>query len=134
MGYTAACSSKDHRLPVRYGSHRGPAGERLAAAIIGYFCIRLSHIYFAMLTLAFSQIVYFAAFKWYALMGGDNGLIGVPVPAWVQDPAFTNYYRFVLVTCGLGIFLLWLIVNSPFGKTLTAIREIRAGGVHRHRR
>jgi branched-chain amino acid transport system permease protein len=100
-----------------------PLASALAALVIGYFCIRLSHIYFAMLTLAFSQIVYFTAFKWYAFTGGDNGLIGVPVPEWVQDPTFTNYYRFVLVVCVLGIFILWRIVNSPFGKTLTAIRE-----------
>ena len=123
-GYTTGLLLKKIAgFPFALGLIAAPLASALAAAIIGYFCIRLSHIYFAMLTLAFSQIVYFTAFKWYAFTGGDNGLIGVPVPAWVQDPTFTNYYRFVLVTCGLGIFLLWRIVNSPFGKTLTAIRE-----------
>ena len=68
-----------------------------------------------MLTLAFSQIVYFTAFKWYDFTGGDNGLI-VPVPDWVQDPTFTNYYRFVLVVCVIGIFILWRIVNSPLAR------------------
>jgi hypothetical protein len=76
-----------------------------------------------MLTLAFSMIVYYTAFKWYDFTGGDNGLIGIPVPAWVQDPTFANYYKFVLVVTLVGVYLLWRIVNSPFGKTLTAIRE-----------
>jgi branched-chain amino acid transport system permease protein len=121
-------------LPFALGLIAAPIAGAIAALIIGYFCIRLSHVYFAMLTLAFSQIVYFTAFKWYDFTGGDNGLIGVPVPDWVQDPTFTNYYRFVLVICLVAIFLLWRIVNSPFGKTLTAIRENpeRAGfvGIH----
>ena len=123
-GYTTGLLLKKIAgFPFALGFAAAPLVSALAALVIGYFCIRLSHIYFAMLTLAFSQIVYFAAFKWYDFTGGDNGLIGVPVPDWVQDPTFTNYYRFVLVVCLLGIFILWRIVNSPFGKTLTAIRE-----------
>jgi branched-chain amino acid transport system permease protein len=123
-GYTAGLLLKKVAgFPFALGFVAAPVTSALAALVIGYFCIRLSHIYFAMLTLAFSQIVYFTAFKWYDFTGGDNGLIGVPVPEWVQDPTFTNYYRFVLVVCVLGIFVLWRIVNSPFGKTLTAIRE-----------
>jgi branched-chain amino acid transport system permease protein len=123
-GYTTGLLLKKIAgFPFALGFIAAPVASALAALVIGYFCIRLSHIYFAMLTLAFSQIVYFTAFKWYDFTGGDNGLIGVPVPEWVQDPTFTNYYRFVLVVCVLGIFLLWRIVNSPFGKTLTAIRE-----------
>jgi branched-chain amino acid transport system permease protein len=69
------------------------------------------------------MIVYYTAFKWYDFTGGDNGLIGIPVPTWVQDPTFANYYKFVLVVTLVGVYLLWRIVNSPFGKTLTAIRE-----------
>ena len=123
-GYTTGLLLKKIAgFPFALGFIAAPVASALAALVIGYFCIRLSHIYFAMLTLAFSQIVYFTAFKWYDFTGGDNGLIGVPVPDWVQDPTFTNYYRFVLVVCVLGVFILWRIVNSPFGKTLTAIRE-----------
>jgi branched-chain amino acid transport system permease protein len=123
-GYTTGLLLKKIAgFPFALGFIAAPLASALAALIIGYFCIRLSHVYFAMLTLAFSQIVYFTAFKWYDFTGGDNGLIGVPVPDWVQEPTFTNYYRFVLVVCVIGIFILWRIVNSPFGKTLTAIRE-----------
>ncbi len=100
-----------------------PIGGALAALVIGYFCIRRTHIYFAILTLAFGHIVYLIAFKWYDFTGGDNGLIGIPVPDWVKDPTFANYYKFVLVITMIAVYLLWRIVNSPFGKTLTAIRE-----------
>ncbi len=100
-----------------------PIGGAIAALVIGYFCIRRTHIYFAILTLAFGHIVYLIAFKWYDFTGGDNGLIGIPVPEWIMDPTFANFYKFVLVICMACIYLLWRIVNSPFGKTLTAIRE-----------
>ncbi len=110
-------------FPFALGLLAAPIGGALAALVIGYFCIRRTHIYFAILTLAFGQIVYLIAFKWYDFTGGDNGLIGVPVPQWVLDPTFANYYKFVLVICLGSIYLLWRIVNSPFGKTLTAIRE-----------
>jgi branched-chain amino acid transport system permease protein len=123
-GYAAGLLLKKiSGFPFALGMLAAPLAGALAALVIGYFCIRLTHTYFAMLTLAFSMIVYYTAFKWYGFTGGDNGLIGVPVPAWVQDPTFAHYYKFVLVITLVGIYLLWRIVNSPFGKTLTAIRE-----------
>jgi branched-chain amino acid transport system permease protein len=123
-GYTAGLLLKKIAwMPFYLGLVAAPVGGALAALILGYFCIRRTHIYFAILTLAFGQIVYLTAFKWYDFTGGDNGLIGVPVPEWVQDPTFSNYYKFVLAIVLISIYILWRIVNSPFGKTLTAIRE-----------
>jgi branched-chain amino acid transport system permease protein len=123
-GYTTGLLLKKIAgFPFALGLIAAPIGGAVAALIIGFLCIRRTQIYFAMLTLAFGQIVYFTAFKWYDFTGGDNGLIGVPVPEWIKDETFTNYYRFVLVVCLIGIYLLWRIVNSPFGKTLTAMRE-----------
>jgi branched-chain amino acid transport system permease protein len=110
-------------MPFYAGLIAAPIFAGLAALVIGYFCIRRTHIYFAILTLAFGHIVYLIAFKWYDFTGGDNGLIGIPVPEWIKDPTFVNYYKFVLVVCLVAIYMLWRIVNSPFGKTLTAIRE-----------
>jgi len=123
-GYTAGLLLKNIPwLSFYLGLVAAPLGGALAALVIGYFCIRRTHIYFAILTLAFGHIVYLIAFKWYDFTGGDNGLIGIPVPAWIAEPTFANYYKFVLVICLAAIYLLWRIVNSPFGKTLTAIRE-----------
>lgn len=123
-GYTAGLLLKKIAgFPFALGLMAAPVGGALAALIIGFFCIRRTHIYFAILTLAFGQIVYLIAFKWYDFTGGDNGLIGVPVPEWIKEETFSNYYKFVLVITLVCIYLLWRIVNSPFGKTLTAMRE-----------
>jgi branched-chain amino acid transport system permease protein len=123
-GYTAGLLLKNIAgLSFWIGLAAAPVGGALAALLIGYFCVRRTHIYFAILTLAFGHLVYLIAFKWYGFTGGDNGLIGVPVPAWIAEPTFANYYKFVLVISVVAIYLLWRIVNSPFGKALTAIRE-----------
>ena len=123
-GYTAGLLLKNIAgLSFWVGLAAAPVGGALAALVIGYFCVRRTHIYFAILTLAFGHIVYLIAFKWYDFTGGDNGLIGIPVPKWIAEPTFANYYKFVLVICVVAIYLLWRIVNSPFGRALTAIRE-----------
>lgn len=123
-GYTAGLLLKNiPGLSFYLGLAAAPVGGALAALVIGYFCVRRTHIYFAILTLAFGHIVYLIAFKWYGFTGGDNGLIGIPVPGWIAEPTFANYYKFVLVICVVAIYLLWRIVNSPFGRALTAIRE-----------
>lgn len=123
-GYTAGLLLKNiPGLSFYLGLAAAPVGGALAALIIGYFCVRRTHIYFAILTLAFGHIVYLIAFKWYGFTGGDNGLIGIPVPGWIAEPTFANYYKFVLVISVVAIYLLWRIVNSPFGRALTAIRE-----------
>jgi len=93
----------------------------IVACLIGFFCIRLTKIYFAMLTLAFSQIVWAIAFKWNSLTGGDTGLIGVSFPAHLDSP--TRFYYFTLVVVVLSLYLLRKLVNSPFGRILTTIRE-----------
>jgi len=93
----------------------------MAALIIGFFCVQLTKIYFAMLTLAFSQIVWAIAFKWNSLTGGDTGLIGVNFPAYLDSP--TRFYYFTLGVVALSLYLLRRVINSPFGRILTTIRE-----------
>jgi branched-chain amino acid transport system permease protein len=99
----------------------GPLTAALAALVIGFFCVRLSHAYFIMLTLAFSQLIYTVIWKWRELTGGDDGLIGImPVPALVSSSA---YYYFVLVVVLGAIALLYRIGQSPFGRVLRAIKD-----------
>ncbi len=93
----------------------------LGALIIGFFCVRLTKIYFAMLTLAFSQIVWAIVFKWNSLTGGDTGLIGIDFPAYLDSSV--RFYYFTLVVVAVSLCLLQRIVNSPFGRILTTIRE-----------
>jgi branched-chain amino acid transport system permease protein len=101
----------------------------LVALLIGALAIRTRGIYFAMVTLALAQCVYFAAFHATSLTGGDNGLRGVNVPAlqlggWRLDLLQPlNRYYFMLVFVAVAIWLLSRILNSPFGAVLEAIRE-----------
>jgi branched-chain amino acid transport system permease protein len=92
-----------------------------AALIIGFFCVRLTKIYFAMLTLAFSQIVWAIVFKWNSLTGGDSGFIGIPFPQHLDSR--TRFYYFTLAVVVVSLFVLRRLVNSPFGRMLTTIRE-----------
>lgn len=92
-----------------------------AALVIGYFCVRLTTIYFAMLTLAFAQFVWAIAFKWRAVTKGDTGFIGVVLPEFLTVP--TTLYYFVLAVSVAAGAILWRIAYSAFGRALVATRE-----------
>jgi branched-chain amino acid transport system permease protein len=107
-------------------------GAGLFALVFGYFCVRLTKIYFAMLTLAFSQIVWAICFKWNDVTGGDQGLPDVPFPdiGWMSSlPGFGHFrigeefYFLVLVLVMLCVAALRRLEQSPFGRVLTTIRE-----------
>jgi branched-chain amino acid transport system permease protein len=112
-----------------------PAGGLLAGAfalVFGFFCVRLTKIYFAMLTLAFAQIVWAICFKWNAVTGGEQGMPEIPYPdlAWMERVPWLADFRvsdhFHMVTVVLVALCLWVlrrIVESPFGRLLTTIRE-----------
>src|SRR5438128_2163075 len=98
-----------------------PLAAAVCAALYGYFCVRLSSIYFAMLTLAFAQIAFAIVHQWYDVTGGDNGLLGIwPAPSLAGPLA---YYYLALASCGGGIALLALVERAPFGLTLRAARD-----------
>ena len=107
-----------------------PVVAAVVAGIIGFFCVRLSGVHFAMLTLAFGQLIFTVVYKWYGLTGGDNGIQGIPVKPiplgglGTADLGSTQaMYYFVLVVVGLSVELLRRFRASPFGATLKAIRE-----------
>ena len=89
--------------------------------IIGYFCVRLRGIYFSILTLAFGQLLFFVIYKWHDFTGGDDGIQGVFPPDLLKSPI--SYYFFILVVFIFAAFILWRIVNSPFGYTLKSMRD-----------
>ncbi|MEW6666733.1 MAG: branched-chain amino acid ABC transporter permease [Thermodesulfobacteriota bacterium] len=99
------------------------------ALVLGYLCIKRRGIYFAMLTLAFAQLLYFVAFQWVDMTGGDNGLRNIPaVPLsffWFDIDIYTplRFYFFVLAFVFLSILALNRILQSPFGQVLQAVRE-----------
>ncbi|WP_371347293.1 ABC transporter permease [Ancylobacter sp. IITR112] len=93
------------------------------AGLFGWFCVRLEAVSFAMLTLAFAQIVWSIAHQWEEVTGGSNGLFGV----W-PDPPFDSangLYLAALAVAVLGLFLLRRVVFAPFGLALRASRDSR---------
>jgi branched-chain amino acid transport system permease protein len=105
------------------------AGALFAMALalpIGYLSVRRSGIYFAMVTLAFAQMVYFIAYQWSDVTGGENGLQAVPKSFFgielVETEPFYFYYAALPIVL-LGMWAAWRIVHSPFGRVLVAIRD-----------
>jgi branched-chain amino acid transport system permease protein len=103
-------------------------GGALAAAVlavpIGWLAVRRTGIYFAMVTLAFAQLVYFVANQWRGVTGGENGLQGIPrdlFGADLSDPFFFYYAGLPIVLAGL--WCAWRVVHSPFGRVLAAVRD-----------
>lgn len=112
------------------GIMAGVVAAGIAALILGYLCVRHTRIYFSMLTLSFGMMIYSLAWKWRDVTGGDDGLVGIPRAAFEIPGIFRismsemgSYYYFVLVISLIAIFMLYRIVNSPFGLTLKGIRD-----------
>ncbi len=93
----------------------------LSAAVIGFFCSRATEFFFSILTLAFGQLLFVGASKWYTLTAGDDGIQSVLPPAALGSA--TRYYYFSLAVVTLATAALWWIVRSPFGYTLQSIRD-----------
>jgi len=100
-----------------------PALAGAAALLFGWFCVRLSGIYFAMLTLAVAQIVWSLCVQWTGLTGGDDGILGLWPSAWAESR--TAYYYLTLALCFAAILLLRHAVHAPFGFALRAGRDAR---------
>jgi branched-chain amino acid transport system permease protein len=108
----------------------GIAAGTVAAAMIGALIVRLRGIYFAMVTIAFGQVFYFIAFRWNSVTGGDDGLSGwnrLPIDLGfakidILQSQLTFYY-FVLVCFAISVIIMAVLLHSPFGRTLAAIRE-----------
>jgi branched-chain amino acid transport system permease protein len=108
----------------------GVATGVVAAMIVGALIVKLRGVYFAMVTIAFGQVFFFIAFRWNEFTGGDDGLTG-----WKRQPidlGFTKldilgsdtlFYYFVLAVFAVSVAVMALLLRSPFGRTLIAIRE-----------
>jgi branched-chain amino acid transport system permease protein len=107
--------------PMELSLALAPALAAAGAVLFGWFCVRLSGVYLAMLTLAFAQIAWSVAFQWDAFTGGSNGLVGVWPAKWLGSKA--AYYYLTLAACAAGIALLWRALYAPFGYALRAARD-----------
>lgn len=119
--YVSALLVVKSDLPMPLAAAAGPIAAAMGAALFGYFCVRLTQAYFIMLTLAFAQLVYVVIFKSYGLTNGENGLTGIAPITALSSPL--NYYYFVLIVVAVCMFLLYRVMQSPFGYSLRAIRD-----------
>jgi len=108
-------------LPMEAALVFAPLVAALGALVCGWFCVRLSGVYLAMLTLAFAQIIWSVCFQWDEFTGGSNGLTGVWPAPWLTDKR--AYYYVCLVLTATAVLLLWRILFAPFGYALRAGRD-----------
>ena len=118
--YAAALAVSRLGAPMEAGLALAPPVAALVALGFGWFCIRLSGVYLAMLTLAFAQILWSLAFQ-MAWTGGDNGILGVWPSSWAGTK--TAYFYLTLVLVAASLALMWRAVFSPFGYALRATRD-----------
>lgn len=119
--YTVALIIKKSPLPMWVAFISGPIMAAIAGLIIGFFCVRLSRLYFGMLQISLGSLIWVIAFRWYSFTGGDDGIPGIPMPEIFSS--LNNSYYFILAVFILCLFLIYKIINSPFGKTIQAIRD-----------
>ncbi|MFZ4827549.1 MAG: branched-chain amino acid ABC transporter permease [Phototrophicaceae bacterium] len=98
-----------------------PCVSALAGWLIGWLCVRRVELYFAILTLAFGQLVYVVFLQAREITGGDEGLHGLPLPAWLGEPP--AMYGFTLAVFVVCYALMWQLVRSPFILILKSTRE-----------
>lgn len=126
--YICAYALKALNWPVEFGILAGVMTAALLGLVIGSLAVRRQGIYFAMITLALSQVVYFVLLQ-APFAGGEDGIQDVPqgrLFGFIDLTQPTMLYYAALVIVGLAMALLWRIIHSPFGEVLAAIRENEA--------
>ena len=119
--YGAALLFKGLGLPMEFALVLAPIVAGLGALLFGWFSVRLSGVYLAMLTLAFAQITWAVVFQWDALTGGSNGLTGVWPAAWLTNK--THYYFLTLTCVVLSVWVLRRMLYAPLGYAMRAGRD-----------
>jgi branched-chain amino acid transport system permease protein len=125
--YTTGLIATKYGVPFPVAILGGAVAAMVLAVPIGYLSVKRTGIYFAMVTLAFAQMVYFIANQWRSVTGGENGLQGIPknlgpLTDTINADSFYFYYAALPIIL-LGVFIAWRTVNSPFGRVLVAIRD-----------
>ncbi|MGD1973303.1 MAG: ABC transporter permease [Desulfobacterales bacterium] len=119
--YAAALLVQYVQTPMELALLLAPLLTGLLALIIGWFCVRLSGVYFAMLTLAFAQICWSIVFQWGDFTGGDDGILSIWPSQWADDKVV--FYYLTMVLCVGGILVLRYLIFTPFGYTMRACRD-----------
>jgi len=119
--YTVALMLTKTSLPMWTGFIAGPIVAAIIGLIIGWFCVRLTRLYFAMLQISLGSLIWAIVFRWYSFTGGDDGIHGIRMPAFLFS--LKSSYYFILIFLVISLIMMYLILKSPFGNTLQAIRD-----------
>ncbi len=130
--YTVALMLTKTSLPMWAGFVAGPIVAAGIGLVIGWFCVRLTRLYFGMLQISLGSLIWAIVYRWYKFTGGDDGIHGIPMPAFLSS--LNHSYYFIVTVLGVSLVFLYLILKSPFGSTLQAIRDnpqrCEAVGIH----
>ena len=119
--YAAALLVSHVDAPMEVAMLFAPLMSGVLALIVGWFCVRLSGVYLAMLSMAFAQVAWSIVFQWEAATGGDDGILGVWPSAWASERM--AYYYLTLIAGVGGIIILRHVLFTPFGYAMRAVRD-----------
>lgn len=119
--YTTALMLTKSSMPIWIGFIAGPIVAAITGLIIGWFCVRLTRLYFGMLQISLGSLIWAIVFRWYSFTGGDDGIHGIQMPSLISS--VNGSYYFILIILVICLFLMYMIIKSPFGSTLQAIRD-----------
>jgi branched-chain amino acid transport system permease protein len=119
--YTLALVLTKTTWPMWAGFIAAPVFASFVGLAIGWFCVRLTRLYFGMLQISLGSLIWAIVYRWYKFTGGDDGIHGIPMPPFLST--LNQSYYFILVVLAISLVLLYLILRSPFGSTLQAIRD-----------
>ena len=119
--YAAALLTRHLPLPMEASLLAGALVAAAGAVVVGWFSVRLSGVYLAMLTLAFAQIAWAIVFQWDAFTGGSNGLTGVWPSPWLADKS--SYYLLTLALVAVSLVVLVRLLYAPLGYAMRAGRD-----------
>jgi len=119
--YAFALFATKSGLPVWFGYIIAPFFSAALGLVMGLITVRLNQLYFGMLQISLGSLVWAITYRWYSFTGGDDGIHGVPLPDLIS--ASSGAYYFNLIVTALCLLLMYLVVNSPFGRTFQGIRD-----------
>jgi len=119
--YSTALMLTKTAMPAVLAFIVGPLVAAALGFVLGIICIRLSKLYFGMLQISLGSLVWAIVYRWYSFTGGDDGIHGIPIPDILSSYTGAYYYTFIITA--VCIFLIYKIINSPFGSALQGIRD-----------
>ncbi len=108
-------------LPLWIAYVIAPFCSALLGLVLGLITVRLTKLYFGMLQISLGSLVWAIIYRWYSFTGGDDGIHGIPIPDLIGSS--TGAYYFNLIVTAACLLLMYMIVNSPFGRTFQGIRD-----------